>query len=279
VAHKEQTNFCRYVKYTFPEYFINKKILDIGSLDINGNNRFLFENCEYVGLDVASGPNVDIVSVAHLYDAPNDTFDTIISTEVFEHDMYYIETIKNIIRMLKPGGAFIFTCASTGRLEHGTIKSDGSFAAPLLTQISEEWSNYYKNLTEDDFNDINEFKTNFPTGTCEYFSINEFNHDLYFFGVKHNTDIRFKLKPLSFYFRHFKKNILDFTPFLGPRIEITGNIGRTYKVLFIDSYKNEIIQSSYLSTNNWLQLPSRSVTNIKIVIESDDGEIYEFYYT
>ena len=279
MAHKEQQNFCMYTKYAFPEYFVNKRVLDIGSLDINGNNKFLFENCEYTGLDVASGPNVDVVSVAHMYDAPNDFFDTIISTEVFEHDMYYEETVKNIIRMLKPGGAFIFTCASTGRLEHGTIKSDGSYAAPLLIQISEEWSNYYKNLTSDDFYNIYEFKTNFLTGTCEYFSISEFNHDLYFFGIKGNTDFNLKLKPISSYFKMFKDDILNFTPFVGPRIEIIGDNKQTYKITFISTDKNYVIHSDYVSTNNWLQLPSRDITNIKINIQSNDGEIFEFYYT
>jgi hypothetical protein len=32
---------------------------------VNGNNRSLFEKCDYVGLDVIEGNNVDIVCVAH----------------------------------------------------------------------------------------------------------------------------------------------------------------------------------------------------------------------
>jgi autotransporter strand-loop-strand O-heptosyltransferase len=181
MAHPSQQNFCSRMKQQFPKNFLNKKVLDIGSLDINGNNRFLFENCNYIGLDVGEGHNVDIVAVGHLYDAPNEYFDTIISTEVFEHDMFYEETIKNIMRMLKPGGAFIFTCASTGRPEHGTVKSGGSWAAPLLTQISEEWSNYYKNLTEDDVKKISGFTNEFSDGIFEYNSV---DGDLYFFGIK-----------------------------------------------------------------------------------------------
>ncbi len=181
MAHQAQRDFCSRMVTNFSEHFTNKKVLDIGSLDINGNNRFLFNNCDYIGLDVGEGRNVDIVCVGHLYDAPDEYFDTIISTEVFEHDMFYDKTIHNIIRMLKPGGAFIFTCASTGRPEHGTVKSDGSYAAPLLTQISEEWSHYYKNLTENDIKMINDFENNFPDGLFEY---NAQNGDLYFFGIK-----------------------------------------------------------------------------------------------
>lgn len=181
MAHWEQQEFCTRIQRVFPEYFKQKHVLDIGSLDVNGNNRSLFTDCTYLGLDVGDGPNVDVVSVGHLYQAPDATFDVIISTEVFEHDMFYEKTIENIIRMLKPGGAFIFTCASTGRAEHGTVKSDGSYAAPLLREISEEWSHYYKNLTETDIKHINGFDVAFPNGWFEY---NPNNCDLYFFGVK-----------------------------------------------------------------------------------------------
>lgn len=181
MAHYEQQQFCAKIRDTFPKYFTKKKVLDIGSLDINGNNRFLLTDCNYIGLDVGEGPNVDVVKVAHLYDAPDEQFDLIISTEVFEHDMFYEESVKNIIRMLKPGGAFIFTCASTGRPEHGTLRSDGGEAAPLLLQISSEWSNYYRNLTKEDFTKIQGFNEAFPDGIFEF---NPYPGDLYFFGVK-----------------------------------------------------------------------------------------------
>jgi len=181
MAHFQQQQFCDRVRNNHPNYFNNKKVLDIGSLDINGNNRFLFTDCDYIGLDVGQGPNVDVISVGHLFEGPDNYFDTIISTEVFEHDMFYEETIKNVIRMLKTGGMFIFTCASTGRGEHGTRRSDGSDAAPLLVQISEEWSDYYKNLTKEDILKVESFKKNFPDGVFEY---NPESYDLYFYGVK-----------------------------------------------------------------------------------------------
>lgn len=181
MAHPQQQEFCKKTSEVFPQYFTGKKVLDIGSLDINGNNRFFLTDCDYIGLDVGEGPNVDVIQVAHLYDAPDEHFDLVVSTEVFEHDMFYDKSLQNIIRMLKPRGAFIFTCASTGRPEHGTRKSDGSFAAPLLFNISEEWSDYYKNLTESDIRDIKGFNEAFPDGFFKYASD---PGDLYFFGIK-----------------------------------------------------------------------------------------------
>lgn len=181
MAHLNQQLFCEKIRNKIPEHFENKRILDIGSLDINGNNKYLFTDSNYIGLDVGEGPNVDVISVGHLYSAPNNFFDTIISTEVFEHDMFYEQTVQNVVRMLKPGGLFIFTCASTGRPEHGTRRSDGSDAAPLLYGISPEWSDYYKNLTEKDFEKIDGFKKSFPDG---YFEYNPESKDLYFYGIK-----------------------------------------------------------------------------------------------
>ena len=191
MAHTEQRNFCKSVKAKYPDFFKNKKVLDIGSLDINGSNRDLFENCDYTGLDVGEGKNVDIISIGHLFNGPDNHFDTIISTEVFEHDMFYEETIKNVMRMLKPGGLFLFTCGAPGRPEHGTRRC-GAFCAPLLLEVSEEWADYYKNLTPNDFKVISKFNETFPD--C-YFEIKdtdiEIPSDLYFYGIKDGVEIKY----------------------------------------------------------------------------------------
>ena len=59
--HIEARNFTIFVQNTFPFFFKNKRVLDVGSGDINGNNRFLFENCSYEGNDVYNAPNVTVV--------------------------------------------------------------------------------------------------------------------------------------------------------------------------------------------------------------------------
>jgi hypothetical protein len=40
--HTEASAFLNYVKNSLPNYFMNKKVLDVGGGDINGNNRNLF---------------------------------------------------------------------------------------------------------------------------------------------------------------------------------------------------------------------------------------------
>ena len=131
MAHNEQRDFCRSVKQILPSYFNNTMVLDIGSLDINGSNQFLFDDCLYIGVDVAEGRNVDLITTGHQLMLPDASVDVIISTECFEHDQFYDKTLKNIFRMLKPGGLFLFTCATTGRPEHGTRRTSPQ-DAPLL---------------------------------------------------------------------------------------------------------------------------------------------------
>lgn len=267
MAHRQQTEFCKNIRKIFPEYFSDRNVLDIGSLDINGNNRFLFNSCGYVGLDVGEGPNVDVISVGHLYNAPDESYDTIISTEVFEHDMFYENTIRNVIRMLKHGGAFIFTCASTGRPEHGTRKSDGSYAAPLLRQISEEWSDYYKNLTEDDIKSIRGFIESFPDGIFQY---NSEVGDLYFFGIKGGI-------PKSF------KNRLTMIPSPNPELLVSFDMvpkldvknsenidNKTVEFIGIDSLGNEnLVYFSPIQNGMWYKPNDVYYKNWKINIGND----------
>jgi len=175
MAHLAQIYFCENVKKQFPNHFKNVSVLDIGSLDINGNNRYLFENYTYVGVDLGVGPNVDVVSRGHLYKS-DQLFDVVISTECFEHDEYYDLTIKNMYKLLKSGGIFLFTCAAPGRPEHGTLKSSRE-AAPFVCELND----YYKNLSEIDIRKVIHVDNLFSK--YDFFQRDDVQ-DLYFYGIK-----------------------------------------------------------------------------------------------
>jgi SAM-dependent methyltransferase len=180
MAHGQQQNFFSKVKESFPKYFRDVKVLDIGSLDINGNTKHFFKHpFYYVGVDLSEGNNVNVVCPGHLYDS-GFLFDVVMSSECFEHDMYYARTIQNMIRLLKSNGLMIFTCASTGRPEHGTLRSTPS-DAPFLSNIDEKWANYYKNLTEDDIRAVINIDDIFSSYNFEY---EPTSCDLYFWGIK-----------------------------------------------------------------------------------------------
>lgn len=178
--HDAAKNFTVFVKQILQDYFVNKRVLDVGSGDINGNNRFLFENCEYDGNDVIQANNVTIVSKTKDLAFPDNTFDTIISTECFEHDPEYTETILKIYKMLKPNGLFCFTCASTGREEHGTRRCKPNDSYGTRASL-EDMHDYYKNLTETDLNEAINLNAHFSAWDTYY---NSEAKDLYFVGIK-----------------------------------------------------------------------------------------------
>jgi SAM-dependent methyltransferase len=178
--HDQARRFTVFIKQLLPDYFVNKKVLDVGSGDINGNNRFLFENCEYEGNDVIQAPNVTIVSKTKDLPFSNDTFDTIVSTECFEHDPEYRESFLKIYNMLKSNGLFFFTCASTGRREHGTRRTTPQDSYGTIGNL-QDMNDYYKNLTENDLNDVLKLNDLFSSWNTYH---NHEAHDLYFVGIK-----------------------------------------------------------------------------------------------
>lgn len=178
--HGQSRDFMVFVKQILGDYFINKRVLDVGSGDINGNNRFLFENCEYNGNDVIPAHNVTIVSKTKDLPFTDNTFDTIISTECFEHDPEYKESFIKIYNMLKPDGLFCFTCASTGRREHGTKRTSPKDSYGTIGNLA-DMSDYYKNLTEIDLNDVLSLNVLFSSWNTYY---NSDSKDLYFVGLK-----------------------------------------------------------------------------------------------
>jgi hypothetical protein len=150
----------------------------VGSHDINGNNRYLFdETCVYLGLDVCPGDNVDIVMPVHELYLAGNPFGVIISTEAFEHDMYITDSLPRICNiLLQPRGLFMFTCGTTGCREHGTNKVHPELSG---TSKIDSWKNYYHNLTEEEIRAI----VNVDKVFAEYgFSV--VGTSLQFWGIK-----------------------------------------------------------------------------------------------
>lgn len=177
MAHPEQASFMRYVRDKFPEKFDHVRVLDIGSLDINGNNRYLFTNYSYIGVDIGPGPNVDVIQRGHEY-KDDDKFDIVISSECFEHDEFWDLTIQNAIDLTKSGGIFLFSCATTGRPEHGTRRTTPQ-DSPFTSQIEND---YYMNITERDVR--NKIKIEDYFDEFEFIARETWPQDLYFWGIK-----------------------------------------------------------------------------------------------
>jgi len=189
MAHPQQRKFIQLVQ----QYFIGTKrissdekiqILEIGSYDVNGSIRDFLQNAqtEYVGVDLCSGKGVDIVGYGHELKLPSESFDVAISCECFEHDPNWAVTFENMVRMTKRGGIVVFTCASLGRLEHGTIRSISEHS-PGTQFVGLD---YYKNLTKEDFYQAFDICGMFQE---HHFFFEKSSYDLYFVGWKQGTPL------------------------------------------------------------------------------------------
>lgn len=173
MSHQQQLDFVARIKEHFPEKFKNVKVLEVGSLDINGSIRGFFKDCDYIGCDIGHGAGVDVVCAGEELDYPDNMFDTVASCECFEHNPEWVATFKNMHRMAKKNGLIFMSCATTGRAEHGTPRTSPA-AAPFCGE-------YYKNLTEEDFMaelPLAEMFSSFK------FAVGKETHDLYFCGFK-----------------------------------------------------------------------------------------------
>lgn len=178
MSHPEQLGFFATVASRNPTVVSKGRIIEIGSYDVNGSVRRIFEgSADYVGVDLDAGPGVDVVSYGHEVSYGDGDFDVAISGECFEHDPHWRETFSNMCRMVRPGGIVAFTCASIGRPEHGTRRTDldespGTQARGL---------DYYRNLAEAHFEDQLPLSTLFTSYKFWYLPT---SFDLYFAGVR-----------------------------------------------------------------------------------------------
>ena len=87
--------------------------------------------------------------------------DVVIPVRLWRDNPYWDETFRNMVRLCRPGGLVVMTCATNGRPEHGTSRTDPSLS-PLTVELA--W-NYYRNLREKDFRRTVDFSRLFAVHT------------------------------------------------------------------------------------------------------------------
>jgi SAM-dependent methyltransferase len=93
-----------------------RRVLDVGSLDINGSLR---EVCppgvDYIGIDLEAGKGVDrVLDDPYIYPFPTNYFDILVSTSCFEHDPMFWLTFLEMLRVTRDGGILYINAPSNG---------------------------------------------------------------------------------------------------------------------------------------------------------------------
>lgn len=113
-------------------------VLEVGSYDENGSVRSMFTG-GYLGVDMRDGPGVDRVADASALPFGIESFDFVISTEMLEHDKTFWLSMREMGRVLKPGGLLLITTRGNGFPLHAYPDDYFRFmpsAAPLLLELA-----------------------------------------------------------------------------------------------------------------------------------------------
>lgn len=107
LANRQWWQLC---EKKYAPYFKNvDRVLEVGSLNINGSVRDHFQNIKtYIGVDWRQGPCVDLISLAHEMEF-GEKFNTIISCSMLEHDPYWEQSITRMVELLRDDGALFLS--------------------------------------------------------------------------------------------------------------------------------------------------------------------------
>jgi hypothetical protein len=106
LATKEYIN--RVKKDIIEQKTLTGKILEIGSLDVNGEIKSLFPDAEeYVGVDIEDGPGVNIAKHLLDIDFENKQFDLVLSLNCLEHDIRWRDSFCAGLDLLNNYGCMI----------------------------------------------------------------------------------------------------------------------------------------------------------------------------
>ena len=88
-------------------------VIEFGALQVSGSPeedlRPLFEGLEYIGSDLRSGPGVDRILDLHDIELPDASVGCVVCVDTLEHVEYPREALREMHRILEPGGMLILT--------------------------------------------------------------------------------------------------------------------------------------------------------------------------
>ena len=96
-------------------YYVRGIVLDIGAGRFDRYSD-LFSADHYVRLELESGPGIQLVGSAEAIPCEDATVDSVVCTQVLEHISHPERAIREIARVLRPGGACLMTVPQLAEL-------------------------------------------------------------------------------------------------------------------------------------------------------------------
>lgn len=129
--HFENRLFWRRCSERYPRYFdAPSRAIEFGSYNINGSIRDFCRCSDYTGVDWIPGPCVDLVSLAHEVPFKPETFDTVLSASMLEHDPYWEKSLAKMVEVMKRDGILAISWgAARNPAHHLETAPDGKFHA------------------------------------------------------------------------------------------------------------------------------------------------------
>jgi len=107
--HNSNREFWKYCESKYKSYFHGqKKVLEVGSFNVNGTVREHFQALEYIGVDWRPGATVDVVTLAHEMSFDHK-FDVVISASMLEHDRHWDKSISQMVNHLADDGVLFLS--------------------------------------------------------------------------------------------------------------------------------------------------------------------------
>lgn len=184
--HYSALKSFRDFKEVYFKHFKNPRVVEIGSLSVNGEIKSEIGNeAIYTGLDLTNGPNVDIV-LDDPYKIPleDNSVDIVISISTFEHTEFFWLSYLEILRILKPNGLFFLNVPSNGHFHR--YETDNWRFYPDSSLALEKWGK----------------KNNYNPKVLEHFTLNHNKRDIW------NDYISITLKDQK-YEENFKEKIIN----------------------------------------------------------------------
>jgi SAM-dependent methyltransferase len=89
-------------------HYVVGRTLDVGAGGFSRYEKF-FNSSEYVKMDIGADDNLDVVGSADNIPLDDNSFDSVVSTQVFEHLRDPFKAATEIARVLKTGGVCLLT--------------------------------------------------------------------------------------------------------------------------------------------------------------------------